>query len=231
MLNKHKITIILATAGIYLSGCGTTAHVAQKNLSAPSAQSAVHTKITQASLSKPSLPKKASPSTDSFNVQHSSSEDQQPKASNPLPEWERPTGGAYPVLKKDESLWIRVSVPQQKVYIMHNNQVLYTMIASSGLDTDPNNSTPEGTFHIQKERGLTFYFPPEKEGAKYWVSWKNHGEFLFHSVPVDNQGDIIVSEAKKLGHKASHGCVRLSVPDAKWFYENIPLNTKVVIGK
>ncbi|WP_396133693.1 L,D-transpeptidase family protein, partial [Faecalibacillus intestinalis] len=28
---------------------------------------------------------------------------------------------------------------------------------------------------------------------------------------------------------AFHGCVRLSVPDAKWFYENIKEGTKVVI--
>ncbi|MEJ1319666.1 L,D-transpeptidase [Latilactobacillus sakei] len=27
----------------------------------------------------------------------------------------------------------------------------------------------------------------------------------------------------------SHGCIRLSVADAKWFYQAIPVNTKVVI--
>jgi lipoprotein-anchoring transpeptidase ErfK/SrfK len=113
---------------------------------------------------------------------------------------------------------------------MRGNEMIYTMICSTGLDTNPDTSTPVGTFYIQKERGLSFYNASEKEGAKYWVSWKNHGEFLFHSVATDKLGNVIQSEAIKLGHKASHGCVRLAVPDAKWIYDNIRYNTKVVIS-
>lgn len=47
---------------------------------------------------------------------------------------------------------------------------------------------------------------------------------------MDKNGNVITSEAIKLGHEASHGCVRLAIPDAKWIYENIKYNTKVVIG-
>jgi lipoprotein-anchoring transpeptidase ErfK/SrfK len=61
------------------------------------------------------------------------------------------------------------------------------------------------------------------------VSWKGHGVYLFHSVIVDRQGNIIRSEALKLGHPASHGCIRLSLSDAKWVYEHIKAGTKVVI--
>lgn len=103
------------------------------------------------------------------------------------------------------------------------------MAASSGLDTNPNNSTPKGTFYIQPERGEWFYSAGYKEGAEYWVSWKNHGEFLFHSVPMDNDKHVIKNEAEKLGQKASHGCIRLAIPDAKWIYDHIQTGTKVVI--
>lgn len=41
---------------------------------------------------------------------------------------------------------------------------------------------------------------------------------------------VIEKEAKHLGTKASHGCIRLTIPDAKWIYENIPEKTKVVIS-
>ncbi|CCU56791.1 ErfK/YbiS/YcfS/YnhG superfamily [Bacillus subtilis E1] len=41
---------------------------------------------------------------------------------------------------------------------------------------------------------------------------------------------VIKTEAEKLGTKASHGCIRLTIPDAKWIYENIPEHTKVVIS-
>jgi lipoprotein-anchoring transpeptidase ErfK/SrfK len=103
------------------------------------------------------------------------------------------------------------------------------MVTSSGLDTSPDNSTPQGIFYIQPEKGKFFYSNSEHEGAEYFVSWKNHGEFLFHSVPTDRNGKVIEEEARKLGQKASHGCFRLTIPDAKWIYENIPINTKVVI--
>ena len=144
--------------------------------------------------------------------------------------WLKPTGGPYPKIGRNEPIWIKVSKANQRVYIMKGNNIIYTMICSTGLDTSPDTSTPKGTFHIQQERGISFYNASEKEGAKYWVSWKDHGEFLFHSFATDKNGNVIQSEAKKLGHKASHGCVRLAVPDAKWIYDNIRYNTKVVIS-
>lgn len=221
-IKQRLIPTILLTAAVCISGCGVT-HTAAK-------QSSPNPPKPSESAPQYTTPTSAKVKTTVLKNTTSSSPPSHP-APTPEPIWGKPTGGAYPVLAKGESTWIHVSVSKQRVYIMHDDQVLYTMIASTGLDTVPDNSTPEGTFHIQKERGTSFYFPPEKEGAKYWVSWKNHGEFLFHSVPTDQKGNIIVSEAKKLGQKASHGCVRLSVPDAKWIYENIPVNTKVVIGK
>jgi lipoprotein-anchoring transpeptidase ErfK/SrfK len=33
----------------------------------------------------------------------------------------------------------------------------------------------------------------------------------------------------RLGINASHGCVRLSLSDAKWIYDNIPSGTTVVV--
>lgn len=152
--------------------------------------------------------------------------DQKPAPVN----WQMPTGGAYPEIGPNDPIWIQVSKEKQRVYIMNGNNVIYTMVCSTGLDTSPDTSTPEGTFYIQRERGTSFYNPNEGEGAKYWVSWKNHGEFLFHSVATDKNGNFIQSEAEKLGQKASHGCIRLAVSDAKWIYDNIQYNTKVVIS-
>ncbi|WP_412989745.1 L,D-transpeptidase [Pediococcus siamensis] len=132
----------------------------------------------------------------------------------------------YPDLTKYSDVWIEVSIAKQRVYIRNNKKRLYTMYASTGS----NNSTPTGTYHIQAERGTFFYNAESKEGAKYYVSWKGHGVYLFHSVPTNQQGQFLVKEAEKLGKEAnSHGCVRLSVPDAKWLYTHIEEGTKVVI--
>lgn len=144
--------------------------------------------------------------------------------------WKAPTGGSYPALSHYKDVWIDVSLSTQRIHIMSANQTIYTMITSSGLD-GPNTYTPTGTYYVQPERGTWFYTPRFQEGAEYWVSWKGHGQYLFHSVPMNKQHQVIKSAAADLGVKASHGCFHLTISDAKWIYENIPTGTKVVIHK
>jgi len=141
----------------------------------------------------------------------------------------KPSDGPYPVLTPQDHVWIDVSISQQLVYIFNGKRLLYTMVTSSGLDTAPDNSTPLGTFHIQGERGQWFYAQQYQEGARYWVSWLGHGVFLFHSVPMNQQQQLLLPIAAKLGHKASEGCFHLTIPDAQWIYTNIPYHTTVLV--
>ncbi|MBW3093178.1 L,D-transpeptidase [Bifidobacterium sp. 82T10] len=130
----------------------------------------------------------------------------------------------YPNLSTVQGLNIEVSLARQRVYVKSGSRTIYTMLASTGMD----DSTPHGTYYVQN-RGVSFYNSGEGMGANYWVSWKDYGTYLFHTVPTDASGNYIVSEADKLGHPASHGCVRLTVPDAQWLYNQLPEGTKVVI--
>ena len=111
-----------------------------------------------------------------------------------------------------------VDLEYQHVYVYKNNKLIKTMLCSSGM---AGYETPEGKFKIT-DRGNYFYSDKYEEGAYYWVRF--HGAYLFHSIPCDKSGNIIQSELDKLGIKASHGCIRLSMEDAKWVYENIPKN-------
>ncbi|KRL02127.1 L,D-transpeptidase [Liquorilactobacillus capillatus] len=145
-------------------------------------------------------------------------------------DWRKPSmkKTAYPSIAKHPNLWIHVSLRKQRVYLIDKDKCLYTMYASTGKPGKT--ATPKGVYHIQGERGDYFYSQSEDEGAYYWVSWKNHGEFLFHSTPTDAEGKYLKSVAADLGKRpSSHGCVHLTVADAKWMYENIPYGTKVVI--
>jgi lipoprotein-anchoring transpeptidase ErfK/SrfK len=141
----------------------------------------------------------------------------------------KPSDGPYPVIGPDEHVWIDVSIDQELVYIFNGPHLLYTMITSSGLDTYPGDSTPLGVFHIQQQRGDWFFAPQYNEGAKYWTSWNGHGEFLFHSVPMNKDKQLLVKIAAKLGHPASEGCFHLTIPDAHWFETHIPYRTTVVV--
>ncbi len=132
----------------------------------------------------------------------------------------------YPNISRLNNFWIHVKISANRVYLMNNNDVVYTMYCSAG----DNHTTPTGVYHIQAERGNSFYNGGLGEGANYWTSFLDHGVYLFHTVPTDWRGNYKPGEAAKLGvSTGSHGCIRLSVPDAYWFMHNVPMGTKVII--
>ena len=120
---------------------------------------------------------------------------------------------------------IEVSIIEQKVLIYEDNKLIKSMICSTGIK---NKDTPEGFFYTNG-KGEYFFNSKYSQGAFYWVNFLNN-IYLFHSVPVDIENNIITSESLKLGEKASHGCIRLSLEDSKWLYDTIPsYNTLVYI--
>ena len=121
-------------------------------------------------------------------------------------------------------LWIQVTLADQNVTVFDSeNRVVESFVCSSG---EEGSETPKGTYRIQ-ERGESFFSKTYQEGAYYWTQFQ--GDFLFHSIPFDKNKEIKTQEAGKLGTKASHGCIRLSIENAKWIYDHIPRGTKVVI--
>lgn len=98
------------------------------------------------------------------------------------------------------------------------------MLCSTGLG----GATPKGTFYTQ--------------GKWRWGALMNdvYGQYcthitediLFHSVYYkDNykKNTQVTSQFNLLGSAASHGCIRLSVMDAKWIYNNCKVGTKVTV--
>lgn len=120
---------------------------------------------------------------------------------------------------------VQVSLSKQKVVVTDaKGRTIKNFICSSG---DEGSETPTGTFTISG-RGTSFYNKQLKEGAYYWTRF--YGDYLFHSPPFDENRNMEPEEIQKLGTPASHGCIRLSMGNAKWVYDNIPDGTKVVIA-
>lgn len=135
-----------------------------------------------------------------------------------------PDSGKQPDLSQYSDLSVEVSLAKQRVYVKSGGQTIYTMIASTGVD----DATPHGSYTIDT-RGEHFYNAEEGMGADYWVQF--YGSYLFHSVPTGEAfGDYLPEEGAKLGQPASHGCVRLAVADAQWFYDQVPDGTLVTIA-
>lgn len=95
------------------------------------------------------------------------------------------------------------------------------MVCSTGYDT------PVGTFPLgEKMRWHTLMGPCY---GQYCT--RIHGGVLFHSVWYYQQtpSSLSASAYNKLGVTASHGCVRLTVADAKWIYDNVPSGSPVTV--
>lgn len=126
---------------------------------------------------------------------------------------------------------VLVSLPEQRVFIYHKGIKVRQMICSSGLVSD-DNETPTGRFIINEsgqKRGEWFFSEKYGAGAQYWTGFIG-GEYLFHSLPMDRNKNIIKEEAALLGRPASHGCIRLSVDDAYWFYNTVPSGSVLYIS-
>lgn len=119
--------------------------------------------------------------------------------------------------------YVVTDISDQKVYVYRDGVKIKEMLCSTGI---VNSSTPMGSYLIG-ERGKSFYSSKYREGGYNWMRFNNG--YLFHSVPFDSKKRIISSEEKKLGQKASHGCIRLSIGDSVWLYNTIPKGTAILV--
>ena len=127
---------------------------------------------------------------------------------------------------------LKVSTKDQRVYaygLDDNNEytvLVRTMKCSTGKDAT---LTPTGTFQSTTGPGARWhYFKKYQCWAQY--AYYIEGDIMFHSVLYNEKdGPVTQSSVNNLGRKASHGCVRLSVEDAKWIYQNCPAQTKIIV--
>ncbi|MBE5900777.1 MAG: hypothetical protein E7280_02610 [Lachnospiraceae bacterium] len=102
-------------------------------------------------------------------------------------------------------------------------QPVKAMVCSVGVD----NRTPKGNFKTSNRyRWRQLFY-----GTYGQYATRICGSILFHSVGYNKKdpSTLQFEEFNKLGTSASHGCVRLSVEDAKWIYDHCKAGTPVHI--
>lgn len=113
------------------------------------------------------------------------------------------------------------------IYGMDANGTYSIPVKAMACSTGLNGATPTGTFQTS-----TKYTWRQLMGGVYGqYAFRIYKGVLFHSVPYhsQNKGSLYTNSYNKLGQAASHGCVRLSVADAKWLVDNCPSGTTVEI--
>ncbi|MDV5115678.1 L,D-transpeptidase [Clostridium perfringens] len=118
-----------------------------------------------------------------------------------------------------------VNIAEQKTYVYEGSKNDWTLdktfTCSTGIE---GKETPVGVFTVQN-RAPWFFSPKYGQGGKYYVQFM--GNYLFHSIPFNSDKTTISDPT--LGCQASHGCIRLSVEDSKWLYDNVQNGSKIII--
>ncbi|MBZ9633900.1 L,D-transpeptidase family protein [Clostridium sp. FP1] len=125
--------------------------------------------------------------------------------------------------KSNTKYFMWVDLNRQIVNVFQGTEGKYKLLKTMSCATGRNISpTVRGTFAIQN-RGAWFF--KGSSGAKNWVAWNE--QYLFHSIIMDANGNV---KDYTLGKRASAGCIRLSINDSKWVYDNMPNGTTVWVN-
>lgn len=120
------------------------------------------------------------------------------------------------------SYFIWIDLSHQRVNIFSGSKkkwdLVKSMVCSSGKASTP---TVKGDFAVGSKG--SYFIADGGARCKYYTQIQ--GNYLFHSVLYDNKGKYIIDNT--LGLPVSHGCVRLSLENAKFIYDNIPAKTTI----
>lgn len=99
------------------------------------------------------------------------------------------------------------------------------MLCSTGTGS----STPRGSFEMKRYRVRFGFFQNDKTYGQYWTLI--NGRIYFHTtLYAERDASSYIGETyDALGSPASHGCIRLTVPDARFIYYNCAHGTIVEI--
>lgn len=117
-----------------------------------------------------------------------------------------------------------VDLNRQRVNVFTGGAKHWTLVKTYSCATG-NNITPSkrGLFTIQ-DKGASFVAGP---GAivKYWTRYS--GNYMLHSIILTTSGAVCDST---IGKRVSHGCIRMPLDMAKWYYQSIPKGSLIWVN-
>ena len=125
---------------------------------------------------------------------------------------------------------VEVSIDRQEVEVWAlNDKNGYDLVQTFTCSTGLHDSTPRGVYPNGHPVNRWHYFKKFNCWAQY--SFKIVDDIMFHSVIYGskNENSLRKSSQRNLGNPASHGCVRLTVEDAKWLFEHCKRGSVVIV--
>jgi lipoprotein-anchoring transpeptidase ErfK/SrfK len=126
-----------------------------------------------------------------------------------------------------------VRIGENNAYLYENGQITHSYTVATGQERYP---TPQGLFEVVSKVSMPTWVNPAPDGwganmpasippgpnnpmGLHELNWSASG-VAFHGVPT--------SELPSLGYNASHGCIRMSNPDATELFGLVDVGTPIV---
>jgi hypothetical protein len=139
---------------------------------------------------------------------------------------------AAAVTRADFGPVVVIARESKKLTLYDGRRVVRTFRIATGQATYP---TPLGTFDIAtKQRNPWWYPPPDSD----WAEGKepvppgpgNPLGTRWMGLTAPLVGIHGTPDAASIGYSASHGCIRMLIPDADWLFDQVEVGTPVVIA-
>lgn len=123
--------------------------------------------------------------------------------------------------------YITVNLTQNIVTVYNMDKEGNYKVPERAFYCSAGEETPTGTFRTSDK----YVWRPLFGDVYGQYATRITGHILFHSVPYYEQdkSTLEYEEYNKLGETASMGCIRLTVEDVRWIYDNCPSGTIVKI--
>ncbi len=138
-----------------------------------------------------------------------------------------PYDGAYQNITSTTNCFILIDCAKNQLVIYEGSQnnwdATHIWTCSTGA---PGSDTVKGSYTVTGLRGE--YFDDDwDDRCWYWTQF--YGDYLTHSVLYEIEDEPNTVKDGTLGANVSHGCVRLSLENAKWIYDWVPTGSTVFI--
>ena len=129
---------------------------------------------------------------------------------------------ASALVGENDQILLRIHRKTNRIYVYEMDEMgkyskaIKVMLCSTGKTYTP---TKMGEYTLKKV--ARWHKLNGNVYGQYCCRISDH--YLIHSVFYSRNGNpktLYINEYLKLGHNASHGCVRVTVADAKWIYEH-----------
>lgn len=131
---------------------------------------------------------------------------------------------------KGSGTYIEVDIPNQHLYFYKNHSLFFDTECVTGLESDPTMATPSGVFAVylmQEDRDLKGN--PTAAAPEGYSSHVDHWMAFYESYGMHDASWRDEFGGTYYAWAGSHGCVNLPIPAAKTIYDNLEIDTPVVV--